>query len=230
MLKLDHIQIQQGAFALHADWEAEPGSRIGVIGPSGAGKSTLLSALAGFVPLAAGRLVHNGTDVSDAAPAARDMATLFQDGNLFPSLSLHDNVGLALNPSLRMSAEERAHVDAVLSRVGLAGLGGKRPGEISGGQQSRAALARVLLQRKAWLLLDEPFSALGPAMRRDMLALVRELLDETGSGLLMVTHDPNDAALIAERVVFVADGHAHAPKPTEALFGDPPPALKEYLG
>ena len=106
----------------------------------------------------------------------------------------------------------------------------RKPAQLSGGQQSRVALARVLVQGRDILLLDEPFAALGPALKAEMLDLVAELATESGATLLMVSHDPGDARRIADQVVLVAEGQAHPPRPTADLLDNPPPALKAYLG
>ncbi|MEM8578405.1 MAG: ATP-binding cassette domain-containing protein [Pseudomonadota bacterium] len=229
MLHVDNLTLTQGNFTLSADWRVPEGRRVAVIGPSGAGKSTLLGALAGFVPMA-GRLSLDGQPIHDSRPEARGIAMLFQDSNLFPHLTLRQNVGLGLRARLRLTAEEHAQVDAALARVGLDGLGDRRPGAVSGGQQSRVALARVLVQRKKLLLLDEPFAALGPALRVEMLDLVARLTEETGATLLMVTHDPKDALRIAQDVIWLDAGVAHAPQAAGPLLSDPPPSLKAYLG
>ncbi len=230
MLKLDGVEIRQDEFSLAADFDVETGRKVAIIGPSGAGKSTLLGAMGGFVPVSRGRILCDGTDVTDAAPGARPVAMLFQDNNLFPHLSVRQNVGLGLRPNLRLTASDHKRIEAAISRVGLAGMEERKPGSLSGGQQSRAALARILVQHKPLLLLDEPFAALGPAMRQEMLDLVAELVSETDATLLMVTHAPEDVARIADEVVFVEDGKAHAPAPTAELMNNPPPALRAYLG
>ena len=116
------------------------------------------------------------------------------------------------------------------TRVGLSGLGTRRPAQLSGGQASRAALARALLRARPILLLDEPFAALGPAQRREMLSLVREVAEATGALVLMVTHDPEDARALQGSTAFVADGVVHPPVETEALLAAPPAALQDYLG
>ncbi|KIC20016.1 ATP-binding cassette domain-containing protein, partial [Leisingera sp. ANG-S3] len=121
-------------------------------------------------------------------------------------------------------------VEAALARVGLGGMGARKPAALSGGQQSRVALARVLVQGRDILLLDEPFAALGPALKAEMLDLVAELARESGATVLMVSHDPNDARRIADQVVLVAEGRAHEPQATAELLNNPPPALKAYLG
>lgn len=230
MLKLEGIEVRQGAFALQADMELAQGRNYAVIGPSGAGKSTLLGALCGFIPLARGRLTWNGAELTHVDPGARPMTMLFQDNNLFPHLSVLQNVGLGLRPDLKLTPAETAQVETALDRVGLADQMTKKPGALSGGQQSRAALARVLVQARPWVLLDEPFAALGPALRVEMLALVKQLVTETGAGLIMVTHAPEDVRRIADEVIFVASGRAEAPQPAAALLDNPPPALKAYLG
>lgn len=230
MLKLEHLRIALDGFDLGADFTVEAGARVAVIGPSGAGKSSLLNVVAGFIPLAGGRVLLDGSDITTLPPDARSITMLFQDGNLFPHLTLAQNVGLGLRPTLRLDDQERSKVAGALARVGLDGLADRKPATVSGGQASRAALARVLVQNRPLLLLDEPFAALGPALRAEMLALVAELLDETRATLMMVTHAPEDARRIADQVVFVDAGIAHPPAPTEALFADPPPPLRAYLG
>ena len=230
MLHLDRLVLRFGSFTLNADWGLESGALAAVIGPSGAGKSTLLMALAGFLSPAEGRILWDGKDITALPPAQRPVAMLFQDQNLFPHLTVAQNLGLALNPDLRLTASDHSRIAAVLDRLGLAGLGARKPGALSGGQAGRAALARVLLQDKPLLLLDEPFAALGPALKADLLALVAGLAKETGKTVLLVTHDPADALRLADQTVLVADGLAAPPVQTAQLFAHPPKALSDYLG
>lgn len=230
MLRLEGLDIRQGSFALAADLTVEQGRKVAVIGPSGAGKSTILNAIGGFIPLTAGRVICAGQDITDATPGARPIAMLFQDHNLFPHLSVRQNVGLGLRPNLRLTAQDQAQVEAAIARVGLHGMEARKPAALSGGQQSRAALARVLVQDRPLVLLDEPFAALGPALRHEMLDLVGALMAETGGTLLMVTHAPEDVARIADDVIFVEGGRAAAPAPAADLMANPPPALRAYLG
>ncbi len=230
MLVLEDVTLAQGAFRLRADWVLPQGARAAVIGPSGAGKSTLLMAVAGFLPPAAGRILWGLRDLAGLAPGDRPLSLLFQDQNLFPHLTIAQNIGLGLRPDLRLSGEDRDRVDQALARVGLPGLGARRPAELSGGQMGRAALARVLLRARPLLLLDEPFAALGPALKDEMLALVAAVVAETGATVLMVTHDPEDARRFADRCILVAEGVAAPPADTAALFADPPAALRAYLG
>lgn len=230
MLTCENLRIKQGDFALNADLAFASGVITALIGPSGAGKSTLLSVLAGFLKPASGRILVDGKNIADLPPGKRPISILFQDNNLFPHLTVVQNVGLALQPRLRLSADEKAKVIQVLGQVGLDGLGDRRPAALSGGQQSRAALARVLLADRPIVLLDEPFAALGPGLKDEMLHLVRQKLLEAGRCVVMVTHDPADAKRVAAETVLVADGVAAQPVPTPALFDSPPPVLAAYLG
>ncbi|WP_112312098.1 thiamine ABC transporter ATP-binding protein [Pseudogemmobacter bohemicus] len=230
MFRLDNLVLEQEGFRLSADWQAEPGARIAVIGPSGAGKSSLLAAIAGFYAPASGRVWLEGQELTGMVPGERPLSILFQDQNLFPHLTVAQNLGLGIRPDLRLSAADQARVAAALERVGLEGFGARKPAQLSGGQASRAALARVLLRARPLLLLDEPFAALGPALKGEMLALLAEVAGETGATVLMVTHDPQDAEEFAGLTVLVAEGVAAAPVTTGKLLADPPPALAAYLG
>lgn len=228
MLRLEDIRFTRGEFVLVADWSLPPGGITAVIGPSGGGKSTLLDLIAGFEQPQMGRVLWQDRDLTPLPPGERPVTTLFQDGNLFPHLTARQNVVLALSHARRPPREALRRADAALERAGLAGLGDRRPAELSGGQRSRVALARTLLGERPIVLLDEPFAALGPALRREMLEDVVDLL--SGRTILMVTHAPDEARHVAGRTIFVAGGRAHPPRETAALFDDPPPGLAAYLG
>ncbi len=230
MLTLEAVEYVQGEFSLAADFAVSAGARVAVIGPSGGGKSTLLSMIAGFLAPTRGRVLWDGDDMVDLSPGERPVSILFQDNNLFPHLTVAQNVGLGLRADLRLTEAQQDQVEAALARVDLAGFGARKPAALSGGQISRVALARMLLRAKPLLLLDEPFAALGPALRDEMLDLVEELVTETKATLLMVSHNPEDAKRIAQSVVLVSDGVANAPVETAAIFADPPAALRAYLG
>lgn len=230
MLRLENLELTYPGFRLTANWAADPGEVVALIGPSGAGKSTLLLTIAGFLKPAAGKVFWQGSDLTDRPAGQRPISMLFQDQNLFPHLTLAQNLGLALSPRSRLTASQTRQVDEVLDRLGLNGLGGRRPADLSGGQQGRAALGRVLLQGRPILLLDEPFAALGPALKADLLGLVQDHAVQTQTLVLLVTHDPNDARHFAQRTVLVADGIAAAPARTTGLFENPPAALQTYLG
>ena len=229
MLTLEGVELAQGAFRLSADFAVKAGSQVAIIGPSGAGKSTLLAAVAGFLTPVAGRIYWQDTELSGLEPGQRPLSILFQDNNLFPHLTAEQNVGLGLRPTLRLTNDERDRVAQSIDRVGLAGMGDRKPAALSGGQQSRVALARVLLRDKPLMLLDEPFAALGPGLKAEMLDLVAEIARDRGATVLMVTHDPKDAERLARQTILVAEGVAHAPQDTADLLANPPDSLRDYL-
>lgn len=230
VLQLDRLVLTEPGFRLFADFIVPQGAKVAIIGPSGAGKSTLLNAIAGFVVPTEGRVLWQGVDLAPLDPGSLPVTILFQDQNLFPHLTVAQNLALGLSSRLRPSVQDVQRIDWALTRTGLAGLGDRRPSELSGGQVGRAALARALLRARPILLLDEPFAALGPALKAEMLALVAEVADETGATVLMVTHDPKDAQGFAALTVLVADGLAQPPVDTALLFANPPKALADYLG
>ena len=186
------------------------GNLCAVIGPSGGGKTTLLHMIAGFETPVSGRLTFDGRDLLPLEPAKRPVAIVFQDHNLFPHLSVTQNIGLGLRPSLRLTDDERALVEETLEAVGLNGFGARKPGEMSGGQRQRVALARALVSGRPLILLDEPFSSLDPTLRREMILLVDEMRRKRPVTILMTIHTPEDAADVAEQMIFVADGRVVA--------------------
>ena len=229
MLTFDTVTLAQGDFRLTADFVVPEGVTA-VIGPSGGGKSTLLAAVAGFLMPQSGRVLWQGTELTGMKPGDRPVSMLFQDNNLFPHMTIKQNVGLGVRPDLKLSDADWETVEGALAQVGLAGFGDRKPSALSGGQQSRAALARVLIADRPLVLLDEPFAALGPALKSEMLELVRDVLVAAGKSVVMVTHDPLDAQRIADQVVLVAGGVAARPAETRAIFENPPKALTDYLG
>lgn len=229
MLTFDNVTITQGQFSLTADC-AIPSGITAILGASGCGKSTLLAAIAGFLPPHDGSIIWNDIQLNALPPAKRPIAMLFQDNNLFPHLTIVQNVGLGIKPAVRLSGPEIDRIENALAQVGLAGFEHRKPGTLSGGQQSRAALARVLVSNRPLILLDEPFAALGPQLKQDMLDLVRDHLKSAGKTILMVTHNPEDAQRVADNIVLVGNGLVHAPQNTQKTFDDPPPLLQSYLG
>lgn len=230
MLKIEQLLIRQDDFQLIADACIPAGRRVVIMGPSGAGKSTLVAALAGFLEPISGHMTWKGQTLAGMAPATRPIAMLFQDGNLFPHLSVAQNIALGLGRGAKPLPQNRDRIGAALAQVGLSGFEDRKPASLSGGEQSRVAVARVLVMDRPILILDEPFAALGPAMRAEMLNLVSKILDQTGATLLMVSHDPSDAHAIAQDLIVVADGRAALLPDAQAVLADPPPVLAAYLG
>ncbi|HGH1414580.1 TPA: thiamine ABC transporter ATP-binding protein ThiQ, partial [Salmonella enterica] len=161
-----------------------------------------------------------GEDHTLTPPSRRPVSMLFQENNLFSHLNVQQNIGLGLNPGLTLNASQREKRDAIARQMGIESLMARLPGELSGGQRQRVALARCLVREQPVLLLDEPFSALDPALRQEMLTLVSDICRERQLTLLMVSHSVEDAARIAPRSIVVADGRiAWQGKTDELLSG-----------
>ncbi|HEV7726999.1 MAG: modC [Modestobacter sp.] len=206
-----HVVVQRGALHLDVDLTVADGEVLAVLGPNGAGKSTLLRVLAGLLPPDGGRVALDGDTVwddgRDHVPAhERSLGMVFQDHLLFPHLSVTENVAFGLRTRGVRRAPARAAAEEWLARVHLAGLGDRRPGELSGGQAQRAALARALVVDPRLLLLDEPLSALDARTRLTVRAELRRHLAEFAGSAVLVSHDPVDAMALADRVVVVEDG------------------------
>ena len=193
------------------------GELVAVLGPSGAGKSTLLNLVAGFLPPASGTIMIENNEHTRTPPAKRPVSMLFQENNLFTHLTVRQNIGLGLNPGLKLSSAQVSKLDTIAATMGLDSLLNRLPGELSGGQRQRVALARCLVREQPVLLLDEPFSALDPALRQEMLALVQDVCRRQQLTLLMVSHSVEDAARIAPRCLVVADGRIAWDGKTEEL-------------
>ncbi|HBT3241008.1 TPA: thiamine ABC transporter ATP-binding protein ThiQ [Klebsiella aerogenes] len=206
MLKLNDVTWLYQHLTMRFTLSVECGERIAVLGPSGAGKSTLLNLIAGFLPPASGSLLIDGEKHNATPPAQRPVSMLFQENNLFNHLTVRQNIGLGIHPGLKLNREQRAQVTAIAGQMGMDTLLDRLPGELSGGQRQRAALARCLVRQQPVLLLDEPFSALDPALRQEMLTLVADVCQRQQLTLLMVSHSVEDAARIAPRSIVVAEG------------------------
>lgn len=231
MLEVAGLTFHYEDMTMVFDLKVARGECLALLGPSGAGKSTLLSLIAGFETPSSGRVEIEGRDVTNLSPAERPVTSLFQEHNLFAHLTVTENVGLGLDPGLCLGSAERAAVEEALQRVELAGMGGRLPAQLSGGQRQRVALARSLVRQKPLLLLDEPFSALDPGLRRGMLDLVDQLRRERGLTVVLVSHNPQDAQHIAARTAFLYEGRVVAQGETQALLSaGEPAALRAFLG
>lgn len=230
-IRLDHVAFSYGEATINFDTAVEASAITAVMGPSGSGKTTLLNLIAGFETPQAGRILIGDTDVTSLEPAARPVSMVFQENNLFAHLSVEQNVGLGRSPALRLTKKDRDAVAGALDRTGLAGKEKRLPRELSGGERQRVALARVLVRNRPVLLLDEPFAALGPALRDDMLDLVQDVHEERKMTVVLVTHRPEDARRVAQRMIFLDNGTVAASGETEFFFGpDGPAAFRRYIG
>ena len=180
------------------------GEIIALTGPSGSGKSTLLRAIAGLEPLAGGSVRWAGHDLAGVPPHRRGFVLMFQDGQLFAHMNVAANVGYGLARVSR--AEREARVAELLDLVGLSGFGSRAVTELSGGERQRVALARSLAPRPRLLLLDEPLSALDRALRDRLADDLARLLRQTETTAILVTHDEQEAARVADRALRLRDG------------------------
>jgi molybdate transport system ATP-binding protein len=207
-----HVVVRRGPLTVDVELAVADGEVLAVLGPNGAGKSTLLRVLAGLLPPDGGRVAVGGVPWDDVAgrvhvPAhRRPLGMVFQDHLLFPHLSVLENVAFGPRTRGARKAEARRAAAAWIERVGIAGLADRRPGQLSGGQAQRAALARALVGDPALLLLDEPLSALDARTRLAVRAELRRHLADFAGSTVLVTHDPVDAMALADRVLVVEDG------------------------
>lgn len=196
----NHAAVDDVSFTVAA------GECLAILGPSGSGKSTVLRSIAGLDVPSSGRILVDGTDVAGLAPERRGMAMVFQRPLLFPHLSVLDNVAFAGVVGGQPKREARADAAQFLDLVQLGGFGTRPVTALSGGQEQRVALARALAARPRVLLLDEPFSALDPALRSDMHELLAQIRAQLSPTVVMVTHDRDEAAVVADRVALLTAG------------------------
>ena len=228
MLKLN-FSLKESYLTISTNISLEPDKIYAVVGPSGAGKSTFLNLISGFASISSGTITWNGEEISNLPPAKRSVSILFQDNNLFPHLSVWRNLALAVTHWPKISRDHEEKLKAVMSEVGILGLENRKPSQLSGGQQSRVALARVLLQENKILLLDEPFSALGPSLKDQMLELIKKIAKNKKLLVLMVTHEPADAKKVASQTLVVKDKKVHPPLSTEKALDPINGPLADYL-
>lgn len=205
MIDLDLIFNYENS-PMHFVLQVEQGERLAIIGESGAGKSTLLNLIAGFETPASGQILLNDCDHTQTQPADRPVSMLFQDNNLFPHLTVAQNIGLALAPSLSLNATQQQQIREIAEKMGIEPLLSRRADQLSGGQKQRVALARTLLRDKPILLLDEPFSALDPIRRHELQQFILDICVERNLTLLMVTHQLEETKNLFTRVVEIREG------------------------
>ena len=206
MIKLDKVAFHYKQMPMYFDLHIKMGERVAVVGASGAGKSTLLNLIAGFEYADSGEIWLNGKNYSKNPPHLRPVSMLFQENNLFMHLTVQQNIALGLQPNLKLNPQQNEQVKQVADAVGLGEFLTRLPTQLSGGQKQRVALARCLLRDQPILLLDEPFSALDPSLRQEMLQLLQQLCTQKNLTVLLVTHQPDELQGYVDRILTVENG------------------------
>ena len=208
----------------------EKGHMATLLGPSGCGKSTLLRCLAGLEEVTTGKVYVDGKDITDVTPRNRNIGMVFQQFNLFPNMTIKENIMLAPVKRKKMSKEDaEKKALELLTRIGLSDKADSYPSQLSGGQKQRVAIVRALAMNPDVMLFDEPTSALDPEMVGEVLALMKELAAE-GMTMVVVTHEMGFAREVASRVLFINDGTIQEDETPEELFDHPKNArLQEFL-
>ncbi|ABN74404.1 thiamine ABC transporter ATP-binding protein [Actinobacillus pleuropneumoniae] len=205
MIRLN-VRFDYEQIPMHFVLGVPKGQRVAIVGESGAGKSTLLNLIAGFEQPTSGQIWLNNFNHTATQVAERPVSMLFQDNNVFPHLTVEQNIGLALIPSLKLNSDQKAQVQQIAEQMGIADLLNRRADQLSGGQKQRVALARTLLRKQPILLLDEPFSALDPKRRNELQALVAEICRQQNLTLLMVTHQFEESKSLFDRILMIENG------------------------
>ena len=221
---VDHLSFK---FSL----ELDQGDSLAIIGPSGSGKSTLLNLIAGFISPSQGKIIFNDTAITNIPPSERPINMLFQEKNLFPHLTVFNNVAIGLAPNLKLDQNQHKIIMQALEKVGIESYANRLPNQLSGGQRQRIAIARVLVRKKPILLLDEPFLFLDPPLRIEMLDLIHNLQKELALITIMVTHDYNDCLRISNKVCFISAGRiVHIDETKNFAKTANSPIIKKFLG
>jgi thiamine transport system ATP-binding protein len=231
MLTLTDLSVSYDGLpaVVDVDLTLPDGQVLAVLGPSGCGKSTLLRAVAGLEPVVAGSVAWNGVDMAGVPTHKRGFALLFQEGQLFPHLTVGRNVAYPLR--LRRAPNTRTRVAELLDLVGLGGYADRLPGTLSGGERQRVALARALAAEPRLLLLDEPLSALDAGLRERLAADLRAILRAAGTTALMVTHDHEEAFTVADRMAVMRAGRVVQEGPIAQVWREPAdPETALFLG
>jgi spermidine/putrescine ABC transporter ATP-binding subunit len=207
-LKLDAAGKDYGTVRAVTDvtLEIRENEFFALLGPSGSGKTTLLRMLAGFEGLTSGDILLEGRSIAALPPNKRPVNLMFQSYALFPHMTVAQNIAYGLEMDRLPRAQIRARVDEILTVIQLAPLAGRKPDQLSGGQRQRVALARALVKRPKVLLLDEPLGALDKKLRGEMQLELKRLQHEFGITFVVVTHDQEEALVMADRVAIMKDG------------------------
>ncbi len=222
-LALDSLIVRLGGFTLGpVSLDLPPGALCAVVGPSGAGKSSLLQAIAGLVPVASGKIILDGLDLTALPPEARGIALVPQHYALFPHLTVLENVAFGLRARGLPVHRSRDEAQSALERLEIGHLADRRPTTLSGGERQRTAIARAVVLRTHVLLLDEPFAALDPVTRAMSIEELADLHARLGLTVILVTHRPDEAELLGTHVAVIVGGALAAFGGAAQVFAIPP--------
>ncbi len=223
VIVLDGVRKEFGDFVAveRADFAITRGEFFSLLGPSGCGKTTLLKIIAGFERPTAGRVLLEGTDVSDVPPHKRNVNTVFQQYALFPHLSVAENIAFGLRAKKVPAGEARRRAGEMLDIVRLGEFAARRPAQLSGGQQQRVALARALVNMPSALLLDEPLAALDLKLREAMQLELKRIQREVGITFIFVTHDQGEALTMSDRIAVMSRGQVEQIGTPEEIYAAP---------
>jgi len=222
MIDIGNLSIRLPEFSIqNVSLSIESGDFFVLLGPTGAGKSLVLEAIAGLVPIAEGAIRLHGIEITHLPPEKRDLSIVYQDGALFPHLTVEANIAFGLRYKKKEVPEPCSQVQHLMERLGITHLKHRKPATLSGGEKQRTALARALAVKPKILLLDEPLSALDPATRSDITELLSELHKEENMTCLMVTHDFTEARSLGNAMAVINNGRIEQSGPTHTLFHHP---------
>ena len=232
MIHIKNLSIRLPGFAIEkVSLTIEEGEFFILLGPTGAGKSLIIEALAGLIPIASGSLHLHGDEITHLPPEKRHLSIVYQDGALFPHLTVEANIAFGLRYMQKKGADPKKQVHHLMDRLGITHLRHRKPTTLSGGEKQRTALARALAIEPKILLLDEPLSALDPITRSEMVSLLKELHQERSMTCLMVTHDFSEAQLLGQSMAVIHDGRIEQSGPIHTLFHHPAtPFVAQFLG
>ena len=232
-LTVERVEVAFGATRVlnHLSLDVAAGELVALLGSSGCGKTTLLRAISGFAPVRSGRVLIGGRDVTDAPPERRGMAMVFQSYALWPHMTTAQNIGYGLRLRGMDRAARARRVDEVLALLGLAGLGARPVTQLSGGQRQRVALGRALAVNPGILLLDEPLSNLDARVRQSVRHEIKALQSQLGITAIHVTHDREEAMVMADRIAIMDAGTIAQLGPPEAIYNLPAsPFVAAFMG
>ena len=213
----------------HINLDIYEGEIVTFLGPSGCGKTTILRTIGGFLDVTSGDITIDGQSIIGLPPEKRPTAMVFQSYNLWPHMTIYENLAFGLKLRKVPKAEIDADIKKMLALVSMSGCEKKYPNQMSGGQQQRIAIARALAMDPDVILFDEPTSALDPEMVGEVLELMKELA-HTGITMLVVTHEMGFAREVSNRVIFIDEGRIQEDEPPQELFTNPKhPRLKAFL-